>query len=155
MSDTGRMHFTSRGNRLAPAGLSVGVSVDPEAGTVTLLAPLYRRSLLLPDIASVCNSRGRRSQSRLCELGCDRSSKVPPWRPTQHGWEGPSRHRNPCGKSIRGCCGLGRASPAGRPRYRVCAGIPPRVTAFPVPRLCPYSSATALPVAVSAPKVFE
>lgn len=48
------MHFTSRGNRLAPAGLSVGVSVDPEAGTVTLLAPLYRRSLLLPDIASVC-----------------------------------------------------------------------------------------------------
>ena len=54
MSDTGRMHFTSRGNRLASAGLSVGVSVDPEAGTVTLLAPLYRRSLLLPDIASVC-----------------------------------------------------------------------------------------------------
>ena len=48
------MHFTSRGNRLASAGLSVGVSVDPEAGTVTLLAPLYRRSLLLPDIASVC-----------------------------------------------------------------------------------------------------
>lgn len=48
------MHFTSRGNWLASAGLSVGVSVDPEAGTVTLLAPLYRRSLLLPDIASVC-----------------------------------------------------------------------------------------------------
>lgn len=48
------MHFTSRGNRLASARLSVGVSVDPEAGTVTLLAPLYRRSLLLPDIASVC-----------------------------------------------------------------------------------------------------
>lgn len=32
----------------------MGVSVDPEAGTVTLLAPLYRRSLPLPDIASVC-----------------------------------------------------------------------------------------------------